>query len=719
MASSVDLDRVGRNDDRLSTLQLILSGAVDLNALKEVLRVNTKVSEVIIYVDESFLVDLPVAKTMELFGCIGAMPNLSKLGFHSQSGSSGVLSIPALIAITSHATRMVHFGISDVALWGTQEDFCEWATQLQSQLFLQSFCVCECELLQTNDMIHAASAAANTKECPLDPLLTVMSILPSLEALFLQAATPNALGRVSPEAVGSIGMAPQLLDLRLGNFELRSAHMEQLATVLPYNKVITELKLDACHDSTVATATAMARILKHNTKLKSFELGLMSMMCDEGCAIVAQSLHYNPSLESFTLSRGANARFRPSISKACQQAFVEMLHQNYALETLVLFQRFPVKKEFKLYLTLNKYGRGKLLMSHSTQREQWIQAIHKVNDDLDSIFYYMSINPSLCNHCHDDEEDDDDDEDPEEEELQEEELQEDDMLAALVAAYGPADAKALFQTLERTRYAVGSNKRSRAHLQEQLLQHEALAGIRASSQHSPCQGSEASAAAAVIPSSPTSSSASAEAALSSTSLYMAAAQKRLRTFEPVVPSAVAAVSSHHNVGLAPIGVTDNNGSIINQAALHLYQQQQERQFNQQQHHHYNHQQQSYQQQQQQQHHLPLQHFAPPVAPLQAFQQHHHDYQQQQHHHHLPPTMQRQQQQQHFLQQQQQQQVPIYQQYQQLQLQPQLQLQQQLAFSMQDFQNLAAGLGDVGAGGFFGAGGFDGGAGGFGAGGPRM
>ena len=394
MASVIDLDRVRRNDDRLSTLQLILSGAVDLPALKQVLRVNTKVSEVIIYVDESFLVELPVEETHDLFRTIGGMPNLQKLGFHSQSGSSGVLSIQALIAITSHATRMVHFGISDVALWGTQADFALWATQLQTQLFLQSFCVCECELLEPS------------KECPLDPLLTVLSILPSLEALFLQAATPNALGQVSPEAVGAIGMAPQLQDLRLGNFELKHGHMEQMSRVLPYNTVLTELKLDACHEFKLETSQAMAKILKHNRRLKSLELGLTSMMSDDCAVTIAKSLHYNTTLESFTLSRGANTRFRPAISKACQQAFVEMLHQNYVLETLVLFQRFPVKKEFKLYLTLNKYGRGKLLNSHSTQRAQWIQAIHKVNDDLDSIFYYMSINPSLCSHCFDDEDQD-------------------------------------------------------------------------------------------------------------------------------------------------------------------------------------------------------------------------------------------------------------------------------------------------------------------------
>lgn len=399
MASVVDLDRVRRNDDRLSTLQLILSGAVDLEALKGVLRGNTKVREVIIYVDESFLVELPVEETRDLFSTVGGMPNLRKLGFHSQSGSSGVLSIQALIAITSHATRMVHFGISDLALWGSQADFSLWATQLQTQLFLQSFCVCECELFEAS------------KTCPLDPLLTVLSILPSLEALFLQAAAPGALGEVSPEALGSIGMAPQLQDLRLCHFELKHQHMEQLARVLPQNTVLSELKLDAIGEFKIETALAMTKILRHNKRLKGVELGMITALEDECALALAKSLHHNTSLESFTLSRGATARFRPTITTACQQAFVEMLHHNYCLESVVLFQRFPVKKEFKLYLTLNKFGRGRLLKNHGTDREHWVQAIHKVIDDLDSIFYYLSINPALCSHCDDVEEEEQQEED--------------------------------------------------------------------------------------------------------------------------------------------------------------------------------------------------------------------------------------------------------------------------------------------------------------------
>jgi len=387
MASLVDFDRVRRNDDRLTTLQLILSGPVDVEALKGVLRMNTKVAEVIIYVDETFLVQLPEEETQDLFRTIGGMPNLQKLGFHSQSGSSGVLSVHALVAITSQAARLVHFGLSDVCLWGTQDSFEQWATQLQTQLFLQSFCVCECELMEPSN------------ECPLDPVLVSLSILPSLEALFFQAATANALGRVSFRAVSAICAAPQLQDLRIGNFELGNRHIDQLSQVLPSNGVLSELKLDAGIEFLLETAHALAKILKYNNRLKSLELGLTSMISDECAVTVAESLRDNNALESFTLSRGANARFRPFISKVCQDAFVEMLQHNFTLETLVLFQRFPVKEEFKLYLTLNKYGRKEFLRSHTMDRGDWIRTIYKVGDDLDSIFYYLSMNPGLCRHC--------------------------------------------------------------------------------------------------------------------------------------------------------------------------------------------------------------------------------------------------------------------------------------------------------------------------------
>ena len=53
--------------------------------------------------------------------------------------------------------------------------------------------------------------------------------------------------------------------------------------------------------------------------------------------------------------------------------------------------------EFKLYVTLNKLGRGRLLQNEVTDMEQWVQALATVNDDLDALFYYVSINPDLCN----------------------------------------------------------------------------------------------------------------------------------------------------------------------------------------------------------------------------------------------------------------------------------------------------------------------------------
>ena len=85
-----------------------------------------------------------------------------------------------------------------------------------------------------------------------------------------------------------------------------------------------------------------------------------------------------------------------TISKACEECFVDMLRSNYVMENFVLFQRFPVKPEFKLYVTLNKLGRGQLLQAEETNMEDWIQTLATVNDDLDALFYYVSINPDLC-----------------------------------------------------------------------------------------------------------------------------------------------------------------------------------------------------------------------------------------------------------------------------------------------------------------------------------
>lgn len=48
-----------------------------------------------------------------------------------------------------------------------------------------------------------------------------------------------------------------------------------------------------------------------------------------------------------------------------------------------------------LYLKLNSNGRGKVLKAATTSKSEWIELLHPVRDDLDSLFYFVSKNPSI------------------------------------------------------------------------------------------------------------------------------------------------------------------------------------------------------------------------------------------------------------------------------------------------------------------------------------
>jgi len=187
--------------------------------------------------------------------------------------------------------------------------------------------------------------------------------------------------------------------LKIRDFVLGPDTVRSMARMLQVNPVLRDLKVGTMHDFKMTSASAFASMLEHNTSLECLEMGLSDMITDECAAILSRALKVNRGIKSFALTAGESGNggaVNQTVSKSCKESFVDTLRSNYVMENFVLFQRFPVKPEFKLFVTLNKLGRGKLLQNEETNPEQWVQALATVNDDLDALFYYVSINPDLC-----------------------------------------------------------------------------------------------------------------------------------------------------------------------------------------------------------------------------------------------------------------------------------------------------------------------------------
>lgn len=81
------------------------------------------------------------------------------------------------------------------------------------------------------------------------------------------------------------------------------------------------------------------------------------------------------------------------------QALMGMLESNYQLERLVVSSADQtIKEKTEYYMRLNEVGRGKLLRRDGTAtREQWVEMLISVVNDLDCLFYFLTSNPTLCN----------------------------------------------------------------------------------------------------------------------------------------------------------------------------------------------------------------------------------------------------------------------------------------------------------------------------------
>jgi hypothetical protein len=60
-----------------------------------------------------------------------------------------------------------------------------------------------------------------------------------------------------------------------------------------------------------------------------------------------------------------------------------------------------MKEKVEYYMHLNEVGRGSLLRSERgfANRAEWVEMLISVINDLDCLFYFISMNPTLCQYA--------------------------------------------------------------------------------------------------------------------------------------------------------------------------------------------------------------------------------------------------------------------------------------------------------------------------------
>jgi len=174
-------------------------------------------------------------------------------------------------------------------------------------------------------------------------------------------------------------------------------------------------------------AFALAQVLQqqhHCNRLKYLELAKTGIR-EEGCMALARALcdnttlltlgladnvHTNATYLAFAEALKVNRTLKvlnlqvnmDDLSVKAMQAMVDTLHENDVLEDLNSFFQDGVdpkmnhlKMMTNAYLHLNQAGRRELLQGNPS-KEDWIDMISQVSNDLPSIYYLVLERPSIC-----------------------------------------------------------------------------------------------------------------------------------------------------------------------------------------------------------------------------------------------------------------------------------------------------------------------------------
>jgi hypothetical protein len=290
------------------------------------------------------------------------------------------------------------------------------------------------EAIQTNNSIESVSIDMTVSDTTIwekrqcYKLLNAIGALPCLEKLeFYQPVLgePGRIGSISAitQAVQNTRLLTHLAmvgkTVREGSEEelraLASAirqcrHLESLSIigfqlseshVSIFSPILRTQSLKKLHFENASNAFGpLIAMLSTNGSLTTLILDFKDQLNDGAVAQLAEVLKVNRTLQELSLLNStflvrAESSTNPSgISEQGYKALREMTEQNYVLQHMNVQGSLDADIDF--YLKLNRAGRQRLFESADSSPKNWVTMIAKVADDSDCIFYFLQLNPSLC-----------------------------------------------------------------------------------------------------------------------------------------------------------------------------------------------------------------------------------------------------------------------------------------------------------------------------------
>ena len=313
-----------------------------------------------------------------------------------------------------------NIGFRHVNFVGDISDFQEFARVIREQSVCLTVCLASCstpDLTTTGSLVDAFSAPLKLTELKLEEV------------------------DVPGDALGALCSLPTLATLSLRHIPSCNQHMESMAEALRHNQVLQSIQIRYALDK--AAAHAFFHMLEINASIKTVDI---DMNCWDmyGCHL-GNAFRMNNTLQNVELNVfgnyenvevnaasiakavGVNTTLRrlcltfhiplhqpgddvatsegefERLSCAFSEPFAKVMPNNFALGVLLVgpvHRRVQFDDDVRYFLKLNHAGRRELLEPNEASRNEWVETLIGNQDDLDVLFYFLSMNPSLtdCNH---------------------------------------------------------------------------------------------------------------------------------------------------------------------------------------------------------------------------------------------------------------------------------------------------------------------------------
>ena len=305
--------------------------------------------------------------------------------------------------LESPRIRHVHFA-------GEQKDFQDFSDAARTSSTLSKAVVSSCK----------------TSLDTLSPLVEGLISLRNLQELHLEEM------KVSGESLALICGSSSIDKLSLRHVPACNLKMEGMAQALRSKQVLRDLQLRSSLDQKAAIAffdmlednislrrigvdvayweeysEPLSRVFLRNSPLESLELNIFGedSQVEANAAAIASSLEDNAKMKRLCVTfqnrlvpeNGNQESILETMNAAFVGSFSKIPPKNCVLEELSIgfaHQKVGFSDDIKFFLKLNRAGRRNFMASQCSRRD-WIEMLIRYRDDVDVIFYFLTMNPSI------------------------------------------------------------------------------------------------------------------------------------------------------------------------------------------------------------------------------------------------------------------------------------------------------------------------------------